>query len=262
MADVQEPVAVLAQYGEDGVALLTLNRPQARNAINRDMRARLAQLFDEMERNEAVRAVVLTGNDSVFAAGADLKDFEQVGTADILLRNNHLLWRQIAAFPKPVIAAVRGKAWGGGCELAMHADIIVAGQSATFAQPEIKLGLMPGAGGIQRLARAAGKHQAMQLLLTGRVFEAEEALRIGLASSVVADTEVLTSTLELARVIAAMPPVAARQIKEVLLAGLDASLEAGLLLERKAFQILFDTSDFREGMAAFREKRTPVFRGR
>jgi enoyl-CoA hydratase len=172
------------------------------------------------------------------------------------------VWGPIRAFPKPLIAAVNGWALGGGCELALHADMIVAGEGARFGQPEIKVGIMPGAGGTQRLTRAIGKYKAMKILLTGEPVTAREAEALGFVTEVVPDAEVLDRALALAKSIAALPPVAARKIKEVVLHGADLPLEAALLLERQAFQLMFDTADQKEGMAAFIEKRAPQFRGR
>src|SRR5260370_308438 len=167
-----------------------------------------------------------------------------------------------ASCPKPVIAAVNGYALGGGCELAMHADIIVAGEGASFGQPEVRVGIMPGAGGTQRLTRAVGKFRAMRMLLTGEPVAARDALAMGLVSDVVADGEVFDTALRIAKTIASMPPLAVMQIKEVVRAGQDASLEAAMMLERKAFQLLFATGDQKEGMRAFLEKRKPEFKGR
>jgi enoyl-CoA hydratase len=181
---------------------------------------------------------------------------------DMMLRRNHVLWRAIAQFPKPLIAAVNGYAWGGGCELAMHADIIVAGENASFSQPEIRVGIMPGAGGTQRLTRAVGKYKAMLMALTGQAVSGIEAGAMGLASTVVPDAEVGAAALEIAKTIARMPPLAVQQIKEVLLAGQDASLNTALMLERKAFQLLFATADQKEGMRAFIDKRKPVYEGK
>lgn len=178
------------------------------------------------------------------------------------LRQVHRLWQAIADCPKPVIAAVNGYALGGGCELAMHADIIVAGRNAAFGQPEIKVGIMPDAGGTQRLTRAIGKFQAMKLLLTGLPISGEEAFAMGLASEVVDDERVQERALELARLIAGMPPLAVTQIKEVLLAGQDAALNTALMLERKAFHLLFASQDQKEGMTAFFDKRKPAYTGR
>lgn len=244
------------------VAVLRLNRPQARNALNLALRETLARHFTELGDDAGTRAIVLTGGDTIFAAGADLRDMAERTPIELLLRRSERLWQAVAACPKPVIAAVNGYAFGGGCELAMHADIIVAGEGASFGQPEVKVGIMPGAGGTQRLVRAVGKFRAMKILMTGDPFTAAEALAMGLASEVVPDAEVFERALTLARKIAAMPPLAVLQIKETVLAGEDASLEAGLLLERKAFQLLFASADQKEGMHAFLEKRKPEFEGR
>ena len=252
---------VLIDFPAAGVARLCINRPEARNALNHEVRTLLARHFTELGEDAAVRCIVLSGGDKCFAAGADITAMADAGAIDIMLRNTQRVWQAIAACPKPVIAAVNGYAWGGGCELAMHADIIVAGEGATFCQPEVKVGIMPGAGGTQRLTRAVGKFQAMKMLLTGQPVTAGAALGMGLASEVVADDAVQGRALELAAQIAALPPLAIMQIKEVLLAGQDASLEAALMLERKAFQLLFASADQKEGMQAFLQKRTPEFKG-
>ncbi|MBS0353693.1 MAG: enoyl-CoA hydratase [Proteobacteria bacterium] len=243
------------------VAVIRMNRPEARNALNQAVRSGLAAHFAALGADPDVRAIVLTGGDTVFAAGADLRDLADRGAIEILLRNNHLLWQAIADCPKPVIAAVNGLAWGGGCELAMHADLIVAGESATFCQPEVKVGVMPGAGGTQRLTRAVGKFKAMKMVLTGLPVSAREADAMGLVSEVVADADVQARALELAVLIARRPPLAVTQIKEVLIAGADAALDTGLMLERKAFQLLFASRDQKEGMHAFLDKREPQFTG-
>ena len=253
---------VLLSHPEDGIALVRLNREEARNALNDAVRQRLAAIFTELSLDPAVRCIVLTGGEKVFAAGADIKAMADASAIDILLRASHRLWQAIAGCGKPVIAAVNGLALGGGCELAMHADLIVAGESARFGQPEVRLGIMPGAGGTQRLPRAVGKFKALKLLLTGQPVSAVEAEKMGLVSEVVADGEVLNRALALARDIAALPPLAVGQIKEVVLAGQDLSLDAALLLERKAFQLLFASVDQKEGMRAFIEKRPPTFTGR
>lgn len=244
-----------------GVALIRLNRPDARNALNQAVREQLAAHFTALSSDGQVRSIVLTGGDQVFAAGADIRDMAERGAMEMFLRQTHRLWAAIAQCPKPVIAAVNGFAFGGGCELAMHADLIVAGEGASFGQPEVRVGIMPGAGGTQRLTRAVGKFQALRMLLTGLPVTADEALRMGLASEVVADDQVQSRALELAKLIASMPPLAVMQIKEVLLAGQDASLDTALMLERKAFQLLFDSADQKEGMRAFLEKRQPVYSG-
>lgn len=252
---------VLLSHPLDRVALLRINRPEAKNALNAEVRRQLAEHMITLGADASVRAIVITGNHEAFAAGADIKDMAAVGAIELMQRNNHLLWRTIAQCPKPVIAAVQGYAWGGGCELAMHADIIVAGENASFSQPEVKVGIMPGAGGTQRLVRAVGKYRAMLLTMTGQAFSGAEAGQMGLASLVIPDAEVLDKALDIAKTISRMPPLAIAQIKEVLLAGQDASLDTALMLERKAFQLLFASWDQKEGMAAFLEKRKPAYEG-
>jgi enoyl-CoA hydratase/carnithine racemase len=205
---------------------------------------------------------VIVGSETVFCAGADLKAMARMSAADMMQRGTHLTWAPLKDFPKPLIAAVNGWALGSGCELALHADIIVAGESARFGQPEIRVGIIPGGGGTQRLVRAVGKYKAMRMLLTGEPVGAREAEAMGLVSEVVPDAEALERALALARTIAALPPLAARKIKEVVAHGADLPLEAALTLERQVFQLLFDTEDQTEGMAAFIEKRPPTFRGR
>ena len=253
---------VLRETPAPGVALLRINRPEARNALNMQVRRQLSEEFKRINGDDSLRAVVLTGDEKAFAAGADLKEFAELSAVEQMRRQTHRLFATITACPKPVIAAVNGFALGGGCELAMHADIIVAGENAKFGQPEVRVGLMPGAGGTQRLTRAVGKFRAMKLVLLGEPVSGAEALQMGLASEVVPDEQVLPRALEMAEKIAALPPLAIEQIKEVLIAGMDASLEAGLMLERKAFQLLFATDDQKEGARAFAEKRKPNFHGR
>jgi len=251
---------VLLEKPADGIAVVRLNRPEVRNALNVAVRERLAKHFADLANDEATRCIILTGGDKVFAGGADIRDMVDRTSIEMMTRRD--LWKPIASCPKPVIAAVNGYAFGGGCELAMQADIIVAGEGASFAQPEVRIGIMPGAGGTQRLTRAVGKFRAMRMLLTGEPVTARDALSMGLVSEVVADAEVFETALRIAKTIVSMPPVAVMQIKEVVLAGQDASLEAAMMLERKAFQLLFSTGDQKEGMRAFLEKRKPEFRGR
>jgi enoyl-CoA hydratase/carnithine racemase len=253
---------VKIEHPADGIALLRINRPDALNALNTALRHRLTQVFSQMGDDEDVRCIVVTGNEKAFMAGADLKEMATKGTGEMTRTNVRRLWAVIADCPKPVVAAVNGFALGGGCELAMHADIIVAGENARFGQPEIRVGIMPGGGGTQRLLRAVGKFKAMKMLLTAEPVSGREAFEMGLASEVVPDDEVLDRALEIAGAIAAMPPLAARRIKEVVLAGQDSSLAAGLMLERRTFDTLFDTEDQKEGMRAFIEKRKPEFKGR
>ena len=246
----------------DGVAQVRLHRPQATNALSPSLQTALAQAFAELSADETVRCIILTGGEQVFAAGGDIHSMVNATPVDILQRHTERLWAPIQQCPKPVIAAVCGYAFGGGAELAMHCDIIIAGEGASFAQPEIRIGIMPGIGGTQRLVRAVGKFNAMRLLLTGRPVTAEEARVMGLVSLVVPDAQVQDEALTMARTIAGMPPLAAQQIKEVVLAGMDASLETALMLERKANQLLFATQDQKEGMQAFIDKRKPKFEGR
>jgi len=254
---------VLLERPAEGIAVVTLNRPAVRNALNIAVRQTLADHFTALGADDTTRCIIITGGDTVFAAGADIRDMVERTPVDLLLRKTERLWEPIASCPKPVIAAVNGYAWGGGCELAMHADIIIAGESASFCQPEVRVGIMPGAGGTQRLTRAVGKFQTMKMLMTGQPVTAREALAMGLASEVVANgAAVMEAALKMATTIAAMPPLAIAQIKETVLAGQDASLETALMLERKAFQLLFATTDQKEGMRAFLEKRKPEYQGR
>jgi enoyl-CoA hydratase/carnithine racemase len=256
------PDPVLLERPFEDVALLRINRPESRNALNLEVRKHLARHLTELGEDDATRAIVLTGNEKSFAAGADIKEMADAGTIDMLLRGVHRLWRTIAACPKPVVAAVNGFALGGGCELAMTCDIIIAGESARFSQPEVKIGIIPGGGATQRLTRAIGKFRAMRYILTGDTFTAGEALAMGLVSEVVPDAEVQKRALELARAIAELPPLAVQLAKEAVLAGMDAPLTSALALEAKSSQILFASRDQKEGMRAFIEKRKPKFSGR
>ncbi len=261
MQDLCTP-ELLVHCQDDGVAVVTLHRPDATNALSLPLQAALSRAFSALSDYAPARAIVLTGGDKVFAAGGDIKSMDGCGPIEIMKRHTERVWAPIERCPKPIIAAVCGYAFGGGAELAMHCDIILAGSSASFAQPEIRIGIMPGIGGTQRLVRAVGKFNAMRMLLTGRPVGAEEARIMGLVSQVLPDDQVLPEALKLAAQIAAMPPLAAMQIKEVVLAGMDASLDAALMLERKANQLLFATQDQKEGMQAFIEKRKPSFEGR
>lgn len=246
---------------ENAVAVVRIDRPEVKNALNSAVREQLAEIFRALAADNRVRSIVLTGDEQCFVAGADIREFAQASPVQMYLRHTEYLWDAIARCPKPVIAAVNGFALGGGCELAMHCDIIVAGQSARFGQPEVKLGLMPGAGGTQRLIRAVGKFQAMRIALTGCLVPAPEALAMGMVSEVVSDDRTLSRALELAAQIAELPPLAVAQIKEVMLLGADLPLDSALALERKAFQLLFDSRDQKEGACAFLEKRKASFSG-
>lgn len=253
---------VILEHPDEHIALIRLNRPEARNALSPTVRQILADHFTSLGSDDTTRCIILTGGEKIFAGGADIRDMAERSSVEMLTSRSHRFWQAVASCPKPVIAAVNGWALGGGCELAMHADIIVAGEGAKFGQPEVKIGIMPGAGGTQRLTRAVGKFLAMKILLTGEPVPARDALAMGLVSEVVPDAEVLPRAIEMAKTIASMPPLAVLQIKEAVLAGQDASLDTGLMLERKAFQLLFATRDQKEGMRAFLEKRKPEFEGR
>ncbi|MGI2258232.1 enoyl-CoA hydratase [Shewanella sp. GXUN23E] len=258
---VKSSDTVLLSFPDPGVALLILNRPQATNALSLELQQCLAAHFDALSRDDAVRCIVLTGGDKVFAAGGDITGLVDADPIEIYKRHTERLWAPIEKCPKPVIAAICGYAYGGGCELAMHADILIAGQNASFCQPEIAIGIMPGIGGTQRLLRAVGKTKAMSMALTGRPVSAHEAWVAGLVSEVCDDDKVLDTAISTARRIARMPPLAVEQIKEVILAGMDASLDAAMALERKANALLFATRDKTEGMQAFLQKRYPEFKG-
>ncbi|HEY8846190.1 MAG TPA: enoyl-CoA hydratase-related protein [Candidatus Limnocylindrales bacterium] len=246
-----------------GVALVTLDRPDVLNALSLDMLDELAAILDRLDADPACRAIVLTGSGTrAFAAGADIRELARQTTVSLLAENRFAVWDRIGAVRTPVIAAVRGFALGGGCELAMSCDIIVAAEDATFGQPEINLGVMPGAGGTQRLTRAIGKARAMDLILTGRTIGAVEAERIGLVSRVVAPDRTLDEAIELAKRIAAQAPVAVLAAKEAIKQADELPLSAGLQHERRAFFLLFASDDQGEGMAAFVEKRPPQWKGR
>lgn len=253
---------VLLERPRDGVALLRLNRPDRMNALNMAVREGLAAHFATLAADEAVRCIVLTGDEKAFAAGADVAELAERAPTDEAFARSRNAWAAIERYRRPIIAAVNGFALGGGCELAMHCDIIIAGEGAKLGQPEVKLGIMPGAGGTQRFVRAVGKFAALRWLLTGDLLSAAEAHRLGLVSEVVPDGEVLPHALGIAARIAALPPLAVAAIKEAVLLGADLPLDAALRLEAQSFQMLFATEDRGEGMLAFLEKRKPAFKGR
>jgi enoyl-CoA hydratase/carnithine racemase len=245
-----------------GVATISLNRPEVRNALNLDIRIRLADEVARYGADPAVRCLIITGSDTVFAAGADIKMMAEADPIEIMARNQQKYWRTIMDCPKPVIAAIEGYALGGGLELALCADIIVAGDSAKLGLPEVKLGILAGGGGTQKLTRLVGSKRAMLLLLTGRMFGAAEALAMGVVSEVAPAGQALVRALEIASEIAAQPPIAVMQIKEIVNAGINAPLDTALMLERKALLLQFATQDQKEGMRAFLEKRKPKFEGK
>ncbi len=253
---------ILVSDISSGVLTITLNRPEAYNALRTQLLSEIAEVLDQATQNDDVRAVVITGNEKVFAAGADIKEMAALDAVGVLNDPRVLHWRRIAQFTKPLIAAVNGFALGGGCELVMHADIVIAGDNAQFGQPEINLGIIPGAGGTQRLLRTVGKSMAMQLVLSGEFISAAQARDFGLVSEVTIPERSLERATELARKIATKPPIAVRQAKEVLLKAYETTLDSGLSLERKAFTLLAATEDRNEGIAAFMEKRKPNFTGK
>lgn len=253
---------LLIERPSNDIAVLRLNRPQVRNALNLDLRTRLADEITRFGADPEIRCLIVTGSDVAFMAGADIGEMAGAGPVEVMARNVHKYWRAITEGPKPLIAAIEGFALGAGLELAMCADIIVAGEGAKLGQPEVKVGILPGAGGTQKLARLVGSKRAMLLLMTGRMFGAAEAFNMGLVSEVAPTGQALARALEIAREIAAMSPISIMQIKEIVNAGLNAPLDTALMLERKAFQLQFATSDQKEGMRAFMEKRKPKFEGK
>jgi len=259
MSDLAPSELLLEEQPAPGIALLRLNRPDVLNALNLQLRRDLAAAFTRLDADPQVRAIVLAGSARAFCAGADLNEYVDATPPEIIARQMGGLWDAIGGCRKPVIAAVRGHALGGGCELAMHADIIIAGQGARFGQPEVKIGIMPGGGATQRLTRAVGKFAAMKILLCGEPFDANAALAMGLASEVVADDDVEPRALQLATQLAALPVMALQFIKEAVIEGMNLPLDQGLQLERKSFQLLFATADKTEGIRARLEKRSPQF---
>lgn len=247
---------------ENGYALIQLNRPDVLNAINSALMKELVNALDEMEKDDEVRCVILTGNEKAFAAGADIKEMADASTVEMLQRDMFARWDRIRKFKKPLIAAVGGYALGGGCELAMTCDIIIASESAKFGQPEISIGVIPGAGGTQRLTRAVGKYKAMEIILTGAMITAEEAKQWGLVVKVVPNEYLLEEAKNLAKIIASKPPIALQLGKEAILKAFDTTIESGLEFERKNFYMLFSTEDQKEGMKAFVEKRKPEWKGK
>lgn len=253
---------VIVERPSSDIVVLKINRPHVRNALNLDVRTRLADEVARCSTDEAVRCIVITGSDTVFAAGADIGEMADAGPVEVMSRNVQKYWRVLTECPKPLLAAVEGFALGGGLELALCADIIVAGEGAKLGLPEVKVGILPGGGGTQKLARLVGRHRAMLLIMTGRMFGATEALSMGVVSDIAPTGQALARALDIAREIAAMSPISIMQIKEIVNAGLNAPIETALMLERKAFQLQFATRDQKEGMQAFLEKRKPKFEGK
>ncbi|MFQ3191863.1 MAG: enoyl-CoA hydratase [Paraglaciecola sp.] len=244
------------------IIVIFLHRPEAHNALNTELLTEIVDVLEHVEAFSELKAVVITGTETVFAAGADLKEMAALNMVDVLGDIRPKLWKQIANFSKPLIAAVNGFALGGGCELVMHADIVIAGNNSQFGQPEINLGIIPGAGGTQRLIRTVGKSLAMQMVLSGEFIDAEAALAAGLISEITIPELTLERAIIISSLIATKPPLAIKQAKEVLLKAFDTHLETGMQYERKAFTILSGTEDRNEGINAFFEKRKPIFKGR
>jgi len=248
---------------KDGaVGIVQLNRPKVLNALNFEVMSELVSALEELDRESAVKVIILTGSERSFAAGADLAEMSQATPVDLVLGRRFELWDRIRKISKPIIAAVSGYCLGGGNELAMNCDLIVASETATFGQPEVNVGIIPGAGGTQRLPRVVGKYKAMEMILTGKSVSADEAYRIGLVNRVVPPESLMEEAKKIATDIASKPPISIRSAKEAILKAQDTTLEVGLEFERKAFYMLFATEDGKEGMKAFLEKRKPIFKGK
>ncbi|MDQ7093227.1 enoyl-CoA hydratase-related protein [Desulfosporosinus sp. PR] len=248
---------------EANIGIITLNRPQVFNATNSELLGELAELLDEIAEDEEVRVLILTGGEKVFVAGGDIQYMSQATPLEMerFIALGHKVYDRIADFDKPVIAAIAGMALGGGCELALACDIRIAADNARFGQPEINLGIIPGAGGTQRLSRVVGSGWVNYLIMTGKIIKADLALKIGLVTEILPAEQLMTRAGELARELAAKSPVAMRLAKSCLNNGANGSLSSGLLYEQKVWALLFATEDQKEGMAAFLEKRKPEFKG-
>ena len=258
MSDYQH---ILVERNEQ-IGVVTLNRPKELNALNFSLVGELVDALEEFDRDQTIRCIVITGaGEKAFAAGADIKEMSDKSPIDMMV-GGFEAWEHIRRIRTPMIAAVGGYALGGGCELAMHCDMIVASENARFGQPEILLGVIPGVGGTQRLARTLGKYRAMEMVLTGAQISAQEMANHGLVNRVVPKGEHLSEAMKLAQTIVAQAPIAIRLAKESVLAAFETSLEEGLAVERKNFCLLFATEDKREGMRAFMEKRKAAFQGR
>lgn len=247
---------------EKHIALIRLNRPKELNALNTQLMSEVRDALKILDADNNVRVIIVTGNEKAFAAGADIKQMADKTAIDMLNIDQFSTWDQIKKTKKPLIAAVSGFALGGGCELMMHCDMVIASETAKIGQPEIKIGVMPGAGGTQRLTRAVGKVRAMEMVLTGKYISAEEALQFGLVNKVVPVEFYLSEAIELAKQITELSPVALQLAKEAVLQSFNSTLDEGLLFERKNFYLTFSGEDQKEGMNAFIEKRKPEFKGK
>jgi enoyl-CoA hydratase len=257
-----EPLIIVERDEERRVALLRFNRPKQLNALNGEVMDELCSALEGLDRDEAIRVMVVTGSERAFAAGADIGEMAGASPIDMLRTNRIAQWDRVRRIGKPVIAAVAGWCLGGGCELAMALDLIIAAESARFGQPEINLGVIPGAGGTQRLTRAVGKSVAMEMILTGDPIDAGEAHRLGLVARVVPNELLIEDALGLAAKIATKSPLALRLAKEAVNGAYEMGLSEALAHERRLFYLLFASEDQKEGMAAFLEKRDPDFTGR
>jgi enoyl-CoA hydratase len=247
---------------EQHIALVQLNRPKELNALHLELMAEVRDALKSLDQDPEVRAIILTGNERAFAAGADIKQMAGKNAIDMLLIDQFSTWDTIKKIKKPIIAAVSGFALGGGNELVMHCDMVIASETAMFGQPEIKIGVMPGAGGTQRLTRNVGKVNAMEMVLTGKFINAQRAYELGLVNCVVPVELYLEEAVKLAREVAQLSPIAIKLAKEAVLKAYDSPLSEGLEFERKNFYMLFATEDQKEGMAAFVEKRPAEFKGK
>jgi len=256
----QEPLILTEVRGRVGVA--RLNRPKVLNALNPELMEQLADQLERWDREEEISVIVLTGSERAFAAGADIGDMASRSAVEMYERDQFTTWDRVKRVRKPIVGAVCGFALGGGCELAMMCDVLIAADTAQFGQPEINLGVIPGAGGTQRLSRAVGKAMAMDLILTGRFLTAKEALAAGLVSRVLPAEHVIPEALRIAAEMASRGSIALRLAKEAVLKSQETTLEEGVMHERKLFYMLFATEDQKEGMQAFAEKRRPQFRNR
>jgi len=255
---------ILLEYpyrNQEHIALVRLNRPKVLNALSTDLMQELVDCLLSLDKNPSVRVIILTGNERAFAAGADIAQMVAATPVDQINDQRFRTWEMLKLVTKPIIAAVNGFALGGGCELAMSCDLIVAGDDAKFSQPEIKIGTIPGAGGTQRLTRAIGKSKAMMMVLTGDMIDAKTAYEWGLVAKIVPGETLLQETFELAKTIADRAPVAIRLAKEAVNKSFEMTLKDGMDFERRNFYLTFASADQKEGMKAFMEKRSPLYKG-